>query len=90
VARYRASVNSLDAESLCVYAPKLLFAFAFFGTTLGGLFGDQLYSHFHCHVLWFNVLGQSCVDFTEFDICAIASVHHIDGAAIGWVFTEFL
>jgi hypothetical protein len=40
VARCRASVNSLDAESLCAYAPKLLFAFAFFGTTLGGLFGD--------------------------------------------------
>jgi hypothetical protein len=40
VARCRASVNSLDAESLCAYAPKLLFAFAFFSTALGGLFDD--------------------------------------------------
>ena len=64
----RASVNSLDAESLCVCAPKLLFAFAFFGTTLGGLFGDQLNGHVHCHVLGFDVLGQGGVDFAEFDI----------------------
>jgi hypothetical protein len=40
VARCRASVNSLYAESLCVYAPKLFFAFAFFTATLGGFFGD--------------------------------------------------